>query len=258
MSTTGVTVTVHFIGICTNISKSRLPELPAAHRIVLVNASKGSRDTVYAQHPIGPHTASIAFDGRTPMPLKGCTLTLTHGAAGMRGAPQLAPDFHRLPNLTALFDGAERGRQLSVPSREVVIEGKPDRAACYFDVQIGTLTAQTNELGSISTTLTATGPHFLLEARPFEGGSLPEGLHETTVLTEDTTIVIGNTDTADKSPVDFILHYLTAQDPPVHPPIPDMSGLAFVVSDKPERVDFPDRFPPRNTVGAGCSNSNYP
>lgn len=258
MSTTGVTVTVNFIGICTNISRERLPELPVPHRIVLVNASQGSKGTPYERFRIGPHEAAIAFGRAKAVPLKGCKLTLAAGAS-LRSGPQLAPDFYRIPNLTTLFrNGEVFGPRLSAPSREVVIDGKPARAACYFDVAVGTLTSQKTDLDAVFTSLTATGPEFVLEASAFEGGSLPEGLSESTVLTQDTTIWIGNTDTADKGPTDFILHYLTAQDPPADPRIPDMATPAALVSERPKPARIPRLHPTWNTVGAGCSNSNYP
>jgi hypothetical protein len=233
-------VTVHFVGICTHISQSTLPELPATQRVVLVNARDG-----YEVHavPIPRHLPVLQIEPAEPIELPGCTMRLVTSAA----VPFTAdPTFDALPNLRQLVQGLTA---LSAPSAEVVLDRNAQRSACYFDIDFGTLSACLDHNGAAVATLDAKSPEPIwLEIARWDGSDT-----EVIELPDGTVVWVANADPDPDSKgvahpfVDFLLHYATAATMPHTPQVPQ--------SMMPSQCAFKHHF---QTVGAGCSNSNYP
>jgi hypothetical protein len=234
-------VTVHFVGICTHISQSTVPELPAQQRVVLVNARgvEAVRETV-----ILPHDATLTI-GTEVIPLRGCTVRLVAANSPSDG-PVLDDTFKDLPNLTHLMEGMG---DLGSPSVDVVLNRSPEHSACYFDIGFGTLSACREPKGAAAATLDVDSPEPVsLEITPWDGSmavqsySLDDG---SVVLVANTDLQAANDD--ERRCVDFLLHYTTATKMPHAPQVPQAIALP------------PCPFTHAHlTVGAGCSNSNYP
>jgi hypothetical protein len=233
-------VTVHFIGICTHVSQSTLPDLPAKQRVVLVNARDG-KDVRGMQ--IGRHSPVLDVAGNT-IALSGCTMRLVTAHSEWR-ALDITETFRALPNLTNLMDGLTT---LGPPSREVVLDANDAHAVCYFDIDFGSLSACTDERGAAVATLHVESEESIsLEVTGWDGTALG-----TYPLGSDETLMVANTDEPSvpshaHPSGDFLLHYKTAASMPHTPQIPQRIALL--------PCSFRHRFP---TVGAGCSNSNYP
>lgn len=234
-------VTVHFVGICTHISQSTLPALPAKHRVVLVNALHGS---AVREMPIPAHEAGLRIGQEAPIPLRGCTVRLVT-AMPPSSTVELTDSFKALPNLTSLM---ERLADLGAPSPEVVLDQNAERSACYFDIDFGTLSACRDLKGAAITTLEVDSPERLsLEIMAWDNS-----LVVSYPLEPDAIVWVANTDPQIQNgnphhSVDFLLHYATAARMPHTPQVPHLIALP--------QCGFSHPFP---TVGAGCSNSNYP
>jgi len=233
-------VTVHFIGICTHISRDTLPELPAKQRVVLVNARDG-KDVRGMQ--VGRHTPVLNIGG-SAIALSGCTMRLVTAHPELP-VLDITETFRSLPNLTSLMNSLTT---LGPPSHEVVLDAKDAHAACYFDIDFGSLSACTDERGAAIATLQVESEESIsLEVTGWDGTAIT-----TYPLGSVETVMVANTDEPSvqshaHAAVDFLLHYKTAASMPDTPQVPQGIGLA--------RCSFQHPFP---TVGAGCSNSNYP
>lgn len=230
-----MSVIVEFHGICTFVSQQTVPALPTQWRAVLVQAAKGA---VVDGIPIGPHVATASIDDLEPIHLKGYRLHL-----GSPLPPDLkwTSDFNNLPNLTKLMSGVE---PVGPPADDVVLNGDPERTAAFFDFTTGTLTAGLTGLMAATTLLTVdhvAGLALVIET--FSGDPV-----EVIPLHDGSRVLVGNIDELKKNTgtidVDFLLHYRTAATLPRVPQVPQAIVLP--------------RISAKETVGAGCSNSQYP
>lgn len=243
-------VTVRFIGICTHLSQSTLSSIPPAkpsellpkQRVVLVNASHGRR---VSETLIPPHTAFLAV-GEKQIALAGCTVRLrTEGSSSL--PLERTESFDLLPNLDSLMKSLAT---LGEPSAAVVLDRDSRQSACYFEIDFGTLSACKDQNGAAVATLEVDSPDpITLEITSWDGSS-PATSYP---LPSDTVVWVVNTDdpssgtTSDYPYVDFLLHYTTAGTMPNTPQVPHAILLPRCPFEHPYR-----------TVGAGCSNSNYP
>jgi hypothetical protein len=244
------TVTVRFIGICTHFSQAtllRVSQSPSStalpkQRVVLVNATAG---LVVHETRIPPHIPRLAF-GQEQIALTGCTVRLRkETSASLPLELTLTDTFSALPNLTALMQSLPA---FGEPSAEVVLDQDPKRTACYFDIDFGTLSACLDQNGAAVATLELESPDpITLEITSWDP-SLPGMSHP---LPSGTVVSVVNVDDpriASNYPfVDFLLHYMTARTMPHTPQVPHALLLPHCPFDHPYQ-----------TVGAGCSNSNYP
>jgi hypothetical protein len=227
---------VEFHGICTFVSNLFLPGLgPVPWRAVLVNAEN---ETDVRGIPIGAHLAKVTIESTGEhISLQGYQMYLTSSGEVSPLVPQ--PNFFLLPNLTNLMREVE---PLGPPG-EIVVNPTPETVAAYFDLTIGTVTAGLSERFSATTVLTVETPGTLtLHLETFDGQP-----HRTIEFSRDDTLLVGNTDEHDPtgpSGADFLLHYLTASVLPLVPQVPQQIKLPFIKAYE--------------TVGAGCSNSQYP
>jgi hypothetical protein len=241
-------VTVRFIGICTHFSQATLSRVSQStsstplpkQRVVLVNATEG---LVVHETRIPPHIPMLAF-GEEQIALPGCTVGLrTDSSASL--PLELTETFDALPNLTQLMRSLPA---FGEPSAEVVLDQDPKRSACYFDIDFGTLSACQDRNGAAVATLEVESPDpITLEITPWDP-SIPGMSHP---LSSGMVVWVVNIDDpgifSTYPFVDFLLHYMTARTMPHTPQVPH----AFLLP----RCPFDH---PYQTVGAGCSNSNYP
>ncbi len=250
---------VEFLGICTNIIDPDVTGVP--HRVVLINAKKPGVG-------IAPHLATLRVytndivhvsGPEFPRPSKSCMtvfhlhgVTLTIGKTA-KGHPRYDHSFLRCtPKLTCLT------LDLDSLSRQVVRDHRPARAACYFDLTGGELSARTNRGGavrSILTTRTST-KHVKIHCTPFVKGKDPSTL----TLRSGSRIVVANVpvNTCDDKTEDFLLHYRVFKILPQDARIPS-AGLRCI--SEPERLSRgQEPLWPRcyDTTNAGCSCSEYP
>lgn len=240
-------VIVEFHGICTHVSRQRFPELPVPHRVLLVNASGPTYlNTVH----IPRHVASVTWPDGTTYAVAGVSLMLAVEAHLTEPRP-LTLHLEDLPNLTELM---EEIAPLSPPARHMVFNPSAEDVACYFDISFGTLSAAINDHDAAYTTLTVESEHpLVLNAAPFGGTTLPSPqLAQPLRLTGESLMVVANVDATAvrKTMADFLLHYRFAERMPAVPQIPQLPTLRRLPR-RPPRAKF-------TTIGAGCSNSNYP
>lgn len=234
------TLTVNFVGICTHFSQN----VPVPHRVVLVNAT--AAPTVMGV-PIPPHFPTISIASSGAFPLTGVSISVQNPAATPVGP--LPSD---VANLTSLMSPIET---LAVLSPQLVLDQISQFAACYFDIATGTFSTF-NSNGNLAvrlvmdTVATPESPNGdpLLLFTPFPNAPpLATGLTSPMLLASGTTITVSN----EAPPADetgpgsapsshFLLHYLTATQMPGAPQVPPMPSLII------------------DSVGGGCSNSNYP
>ncbi|MDQ3283244.1 MAG: hypothetical protein M3Q69_17745 [Acidobacteriota bacterium] len=233
-------VTVRFSGICTFLTSGH-PELKGYIRAVLVDASNGAW---VAGHAIPPHIAAVQIGGNVPIRPAGLSMRLIAPAA----EPARIDAFTSYaPNLTELI--AQHHGTLSPPSSSVAFG---DGAALHFDFRAGTLTACRDANDAICTTLTVEAPEIALETTSLTDQPLPAGLPPRIDFSEDTHICVRNEDVVKQAfDADFLLHYATAAEIPANPPIVT-SDILLVVP----RCETPPQS--LGSIGAGCSNSNYP
>jgi hypothetical protein len=239
----GHQVVIKFLGLCVHVHKSDFPQLPAAHRVILL-----SNPAEHIQgHAIEPHHPELTFLGTPPVinlpclesrgdgvfRLQGVRMRITNGVEPLA----LNETFDRVPHLIPL-EGV-----LPPAKLDVILNGAAP-AAAYFDVDHGAFFACIATLhGALGTTLVIdTGDEVpKLELSCFgtqiiELGPEPR-LHVTNVAAN------GQDDDSD-----YLLNYRILEsiplDPP--PPNPDLDGLAICAPDL--GLDF----------GPPCSNSNYP
>lgn len=229
---------VEFHGICTFVSSLSVPDLsPVPWRAILINAEKvGQR---VRGIPVGVHHASVTIESSgESIPLKGYRMYLTSSAEVSPLVPQ--PNFYQLPNMTNLMREVE---PISPPGG-IVLNPTPETVAAYFDLTIGTVTAGLTELLAATTVLTVeTEGSLTLHLETFDGQP-----HRKIEFSGDDHLLVGNTDkqksVTDATGADFLLHYLAASVLPFVPQIPQRINLPFIKAYQ--------------TVGAGCSNSQYP
>jgi hypothetical protein len=236
-------ITVHFDGICTQLSKPIPPELgiAAKHRTVLVHAEQGR---VLAGKGIPPHYPVLevpfadlvgALDfpsmthkgGSVIWQLDGVRLRIGNA---VQGDVDYDDTYKNVPRLR------EHNHDLQPLKKDVVAGGG---AAAYFDADAGTFSSEMIHHGAWRSILDVeTDGDPLLLITPLDGG--PE---QRLQLRSGAMITIANTGEGmiKESPFDFFLHYLVTESVPPSPYYPP-----------PAARDGGD------VLGPGCSNSNYP
>jgi hypothetical protein len=219
-------ITIHFDGICTQISQ--LPPdfgIAAAHRVVLVHGEHGH---LVAGKQIPPHVATLDVgDGVTPVShLEGAHLRIANAVPG-----RICYDASYLN-----VPGLRTHNSDLAPLKRDVVAGTD--AAAHFDVTSGTFASEPIHHGAWRSMLTVqTTDEPTLVITPFAGGP-----QQTLHLRSGSTIIVANTGNklVPESEFDFYLHYLVTEKVPTHPYFPPPDG---------GRNDL---------LGPGCSNSNYP
>jgi hypothetical protein len=188
---------------------------------------------------IVPHTRMTSY-GEEAIALTGCTIRLrTAGAASI--PLELTDSFHALPNLTRLVAGLAT---LGDPSAEVVLDQDSKQSTCYFDIDFGTFSACYGN-GAV-TTLEVESSRW--KSRP---GTVPLRAGQLRSFPVRSF----------RSPTLTALRFPAAR---------ATSSIFCCTTRWPARMphlpQVPHTFPllrcsrddPTGTVGAGCSNSNYP
>ena len=238
------TITIQFQGICVNFSQSAHPALPVKQRIVLPRIDKHL--PLLQNQLIPPHFAALSYPmsmvppipptatvpdmmGTAILPLTGGVLHVANPAN--TSFFHIDGSFANIPILTQLSEGT-----IGPPDEEVLFGANPFAAACWFDVNAGTIGATTSATGEFQTIVTVeTDGDPVLMWRPFPSVTWTEiefPLLSGTVFVQNLALNEFN------SEFHFLLNYLTAAD---LPPIMGIPGS-----------------PPDAIGGPGCSNSNYP
>jgi hypothetical protein len=263
MKTSNTAVTVEFTGICTHFSKSFHPELPSQHRVVLVNASEA---TTIRGIPIAPHVVQMILSSPLTDVIEVFNLNGVRFFLEVKDETGITenPGFRGLPNLTELVSGVDT---LDGPSHDILLNGTAAEVACYFDTDFGVLDGFLTAHNSASASLSVTPPPgktVTLYAKALPGGTVPPTLAVPRELAFGTIIGLSNNDAdpGTKKVADFLLHYRTSARIPDVPQIPQLDGMLQLLR-RPEAIgavphDGGHRRLQRDTVGAGCSNSNYP
>jgi hypothetical protein len=263
-------VVIQFEGICVNFKQSDFPFLPAAHRIVLINASEITDvwgNTIEKHHAgfatnLGANTQIFPLPGATVKIVNPITTGLQTGVTYIEEPPeepgQPGP-YSDIPSLTALTPDPP----LSPVSLAVLIGNNPGLVKCYFDVDYGTIgstISQFNALMTVVTILTDGDPQYQVTLFPTALSSTAAEDPEPELATK---MFFWNEedDPFKASDDDFMLSYLVVSPPPVDPPgLPESTGAgsspnrkASVMAANPETVGLMDGF-----TDLGCSNSTYP
>jgi hypothetical protein len=254
-------VVIQFEGICVNIKRSDFPSLPAAHRIVLINASE---ITDVWGNPIEKHHAGFStdLDPKVPMfSLAGAAVQIVNPiTTGLQTGVTYDPSYNDIPSLRALTPG------LSPASPAVLIGNNPELTACYFDVDFGTIFSTTSQFGALMTVvtiLTDGDPQYQVTPFPAALSStpvqIPEPLPATNTMffwNEEDSVLGASND-------DFMLSYLVVSPPPLLAPnlpqspgagpTPNRKASVLAAAAVPGLVGHTERL-----SDVGCSNSAYP
>jgi len=237
-------ITIHFQGICVNFSQSAHPALPVQHRIVLPRVDKHL--PLLQNQLIPPHFAALSFpmsdvppipptvpvmemSGTAILPLTGGVLHVNNPANTSFTLDPIT--FPLIPNLTTLSEGT-----IGPPDEEVLFGSNPFAAACWFNVNAGTVGSKDMEGERQTTVEVETDGDPVLMWKPFPSVIWTEIVFP---LRSGVTVLVQNSSLNEfNSHFHFLLNYLTAAD---LPPIMGIPG------------------PPLHDIGGpGCSNSNYP
>lgn len=237
------TVTITFQGICTHFIQVPAPG-GFLHRVVLVNASG---ENVIGGIRIPPHFAKMSVSelaDHTPgttFDLAGVALSIANVTGGVTYDPSYG---QVVPSLSALMSGVAT---LPPPSSGLLLDFQYPAVAAYFDLPAGTFRAcKLNGAAQVTVMVETSGDTVGINSSPFPNGGT--GL-PSVALASPASITVSNTGSleAEMSPFarsHFLLHYLLAETFPPAAQIP---------------LTIPDIFcPSPATVGAGCSDSNYP
>jgi hypothetical protein len=261
------TVVIQFEGICVNFKRSDFPFLPAAHRIVLINAS--TITNVWG-NTIDPHLAGFSTgpnpDPTNPLPVDELPLTgaivqiANPVTTGTQTGVTYDSTYQAIPSLTQLTPGA------TPVSLAVLVGQNPELAACYFDVDFGTISSQLSKVGGATMTVvtiqTNGAPQY--QMTPFATGLSSPPLLTAEFLPATNNMSFWNEEQsiAGARNNDFLLSYLVVSPPPASPNLPTSTGSgstpnrksrmlnAAAVSGQVGLQDFLTDF--------GCSNSTYP
>jgi hypothetical protein len=229
-------ITITFMGICTHFLDVETPT-GLVHRVVLVNASGNN---IVAGLLIPPHFATMQIvppQGPVPASLAGVQVSFNvTGELLLDSTYSIVPTLQTLmANIVALG-----------PASSLLLDESPWPAvAAYFDIPAGTFSGQ-NVTGAAQVTATIPTPEgsdvVEMTITPFPGS---DATPQTVKLVSGTSITVSNVGTpeTEEGPDTgrhFLLHYLLAENFPPAPQVPpSIPGIAA-------------------TVGAGCSDSNYP
>ena len=229
-----------FMGICLHLSEE-LPE-DVRHRVVAIDASQGWTHTEWDELP--PHVCFLEFfppSRRATLSLNGWRLTVANAIGS-----EATVDLRDVPRLT------EYAKTMEIRP-DLLEAGPPSRAACYVDVQHGTVVSHKFPEGGVYTTWTVEtdgDPELFLRSQTGEElritvPSTPPGAHFPNGALGSVVFHNSTTDESHKK-YDFALHYLAAKGG-----IPKHFDRMFPITDK--AID-------EGTVGltTSCSNSTYP
>lgn len=227
-------VTITFSGICTHFLN---PTADVQHRVVLINASEGK--TVDGVH-IAPHIALLQIGGAAPetISLDGVRLSIGNATGDL-----LYIGYESMPSLRKEMDSVA---PLPPPSPKLLLDEPWPEIAAYFDLDHGSISACIDEMGSARATVTMTtsGDEVELVLEPFPGSAFAG---TTRLLASPATIIVSNLSTMEEMERShFLLHYTLGE-------------TLAKVPQIPRRIEGPRcPAPTYGTIGAGCSNSNYP
>jgi hypothetical protein len=229
------TLRVFFIGVCTHLWEFTSRE--TEHRVVLINASRGDEingKTIHAHH------AWLLLPGRERperVPLPGVRLTVPNASD-----PDVTYDssyFRCIPRVTTYAANLP-------PLSKAVVNGRdPALAAAYFDAA-GRFSGGVDDHGaSIAWLDVETTGDPVLRIEGFRDNSFQERILRDGDSIQIENLGPGSTGDSDH---DFLLNFKIAQSIPT-----DAGWPKTAMSCHAAEVPFP-----YNTVGPGCSNSNYP
>jgi hypothetical protein len=254
-------VVIQFEGICVNFSQLSFPFLPAAHRIVLINASD---ITEVWGNRIDRHYAAFSTDLDPTVPMFQLHGAVVQIVNPIRTDPQAGvtydPTYQTIPSLTTLTP------DLSPASLAVLIGRNPALTSCYFDIDYGTIGSATSQYGAFMTQVTIlTDGDPLYMVTPFRSvlSSAPMELLKPLPATSSMYFWNEEDSPLGASNDDFMLSYLVLSVPPIKAPnLPTSPGggptsnrkatvlQAAAASANVHMTDF--------MTDVGCSNSRYP
>jgi hypothetical protein len=258
-----------FLGICMHVGEATGLPLGVRHRVVLVDASRG---TVTNKGELPPHQSSLSYSPNRVvdpselasakgflMPLRGWRLTV----------PNADDTFHvsldNVPKLTD-FDPAMKLRY------DLLAAGPPEQAAFFVDINHGHIRphtfAEVVDPGTYTSWRVHThgAPVLRFEGRNGDSFEMvfpddsagtdhfPYGIHGPLVLANETL-------DATDSELDFMLHYLAAQG---GIPLSFAAPLPKAMTAKPRQArpiakrGLASRLPADFGLSGSCSNSQYP
>ena len=223
------TIKIYFVGVCTHVRQPESTGVP--HRVILIDAWEGR----YIRGRIAPHEAKLRFNETDPpLDLHGVHLALDVEGPG----PEYKPAYR-----TCLQRVKDYAPDLPALSEDVVKTGAG--VAAFFDVAVGTFSAGVDHEASVAVLEVVTENAPKLKITPFGGPTEERQLQDGDLLQIEN---IGAKAHDDK-PHDFLLHYLIAQSIP--------GDATWPTHGKVLCGPLPPPYP-HNTVGPGCSNSDYP
>lgn len=205
--------------------------------MILVNASAAEGTWINGEK-IEPHDARLWLNRDDQRPLAGVRLSLNTESESVH-----YDDSFR----TCIPHASEFTSSLPSPSEQVVRNTSPDRVAAYFDAAGMFVGARDSNGASFAILTVTTNDPPVLTIKSFEYGSQPE-----TIELEDGAILqienLGRTERND-SDHDFLLHFKVGESIPTDARWPTNPRTCANIVEPPYS---------RNTVGPGCSNSDYP
>jgi len=243
-------VVIQFEGICVNFKKSDFPFLPAAHRIVLINASN---ITQVWGNTISPHAARFSLGSLTAdtEPLNGSIVQIAN------------PDPVQTVTYDASYAGIPSLRTLTPllgPAWLAVLTGhNPALTACYFDIDHGVIGSIGSDFGAAMTVVTIEtigDPMYQLTPIPEVLSSIPVAATQWVPATDKMFFSNGEAPDGQSHDNDFLLSYLVVSPPPVETPaLPAPIGGNGAPNFKSELAKLLNLV---YMTDLGCSNSAYP
>ncbi len=255
-------IVIQFEGVCVNLKQTHFPFLPAAHRIVMINASTISHvwDMNIAAHVAGfstdvsPDAPATPFNGAVVKIANASGNGVTYIPKGEEGA------YDDIPSLASL--NPDLGLKAEMASLAVLAGHNPALASCYFDIDSGEIGSKRTQLGATLTVVkiqTVGSPTYQLT--PFATGlssRTPRAL-QPQKATNSMFFWNAETDASQASIWDFLLNYLILKEPPSgRPNVPDTPTAGNARSRKSEMLARLPKAKREALTDVGCSNSTYP
>ncbi len=244
------TVVIQFEGICVNFRRTDFPFLPAAHRIVLINAST---ITDVWGNIISPHLAGFSVGADPAVPTTPLTGSVVQIANPVQTGVVYDPSYHLLPSLCLLTPG------LGGPSMAVLTGHNPELVSCYFDINNGVISSVGSTLNAAMTVVTVqTTGDPLYQLTPFATVLSSSPILEVEPQPATNQMFFSNEETniSEASDDDFLLSYLVLSQPPLTTPnLPEGTSNG---SAKNRKSEIAKLFGIVALTEVGCSNSAYP